>query len=89
MNKFYVLLIFKFSNNIFEKKLPDESCRNCGGTLIDYFKCIQCSKPTKMICVSCHTQTLEQFHSFCVNDKLLVPCILVNKIPNSFLEIMA
>lgn len=49
--------------------MPDESCRNCGGILIEYAKCVQCNKTIQLICASCGTRTIEQFHSFCIARK--------------------
>jgi len=66
MNEFYVLLISKFFLGFIEKKLPDESCRICGGSLIDFAQCAECKKLISMICKSCGTKTAEQFHSECI-----------------------
>lgn len=49
--------------------MPDESCRNCGGILIEYTKCAQCNKTIQLICSSCGARTIEQFHSLCVFGK--------------------
>lgn len=49
--------------------MPDESCRNCGGILIEYAKCAQCNKTIQFICSSCNTRTVEQYHSFCIVGK--------------------
>jgi len=65
MNEFYVFLIFKFSS-VLLKKMPDESCRVCGGMLIDFAQCAGCKKIIAMICKSCRTKTPEQFHSECL-----------------------
>jgi hypothetical protein len=46
--------------------MPDESCRACGGTLIDFSQCAECKKIISLICKSCHRKTMEQFHSRCV-----------------------
>jgi len=48
------------------KALPDESCRNCGGSLTNCSLCAQCKKVIGMICVSCGTRALEQFHDSCL-----------------------
>lgn len=69
--------------------MPDESCRSCGGNLVDYSKCIKCSKTTKMICVSCNNQTLEQFHSFCVDVKVLTSSVMINNYADYFLATVA
>src|SRR3989304_5630497 len=47
-------------------ELPDESCRKCGGNLIDCSLCAQCKGVIGMICVSCGTRTMEQFHDSCL-----------------------
>ena len=46
--------------------MPDESCRGCGGTLIDFSQCAECKQIISLICKSCHRKTMEQFHSQCV-----------------------
>ena len=89
MNKFYVLLISKSQSQYFERNLPDESCRLCGGTLIDYIKCSECNKTTTMICNSCNTQTIEQFHNLCVENKNLSNNLAPNKHADYFLLAMA
>ena len=66
MNEFYVFLIFKILIFLVEKKMPDESCRACGGTLAEFSQCAGCKKTISLICRSCHTKTAEQFHSYCV-----------------------
>ncbi len=48
------------------KALPDESCRNCGGSLTNCSLCAQCKEVIGMICVSCGTRALEQFHDSCL-----------------------
>ncbi|CAD6515050.1 hypothetical protein NMT12_20140 [metagenome] len=69
--------------------MPDESCRKCGGMLIDYCKCTQCNKTIKMICVSCGNRTAEQFHSLCTYKILTKNGMLQTKFNNSFLDAMA
>ena len=75
--------------NNFEKKLPDESCRHCGGKLIEAKKCSHCFKNVVMICKCCHTMTTEQFHSLCMskpNDHTVsVPKIM----PSIYLPLVA
>lgn len=61
-----------------EKKLPDESCRHCGGNLINYAQCAQCKKIICLICKSCKTKTAEQYHNDCIlglhrSDYLIIP----------------
>jgi len=46
--------------------MPDESCRTCGGTLIDCSLCAQCKEVISMICKICANRTLEQFHGSCM-----------------------
>ncbi len=46
--------------------MPDESCRTCGGTLIDCSLCAQCKEVISMICKNCANRTLEQFHGSCM-----------------------
>jgi len=42
--------------------LPDESCRKCGGLLLDYSVCAKCRAPIQFICRICGMKTLEWFH---------------------------
>ena len=46
--------------------MPDESCRHCGGKLIDFSQCAECKGITRKICKSCQGITTEQFHSTCM-----------------------
>ena len=46
--------------------MPDESCRHCGGTLVNYTKCAECNQVNRMICKCCGTKTLEQVHTVCM-----------------------
>ncbi len=46
--------------------MPDESCRTCGGTLIDCTLCAECREVISMICKHCANRTLEQFHGSCM-----------------------
>ena len=46
--------------------MPDESCRKCGGNLINCTLCAQCKGVMGMICVFCGTRTQEQFHDSCL-----------------------
>ncbi|MCZ6584141.1 MAG: hypothetical protein O6746_04470 [Thaumarchaeota archaeon] len=48
--------------------MPDESCRACGGNLINCTLCAQCKKVTSMICKKCGSRTLEQFHGVCMYE---------------------
>ncbi|MDH3618023.1 MAG: hypothetical protein OEM89_04790 [Nitrosopumilus sp.] len=68
-----------------EKKLPDESCRQCGGILIDFAQCAECKKIISMICKSCRTKTAEQFHSDCLlslNDSYYFPTKINQNLPS-------
>ena len=42
--------------------MPDESCRRCGGLLLEYSICAKCRAPTKFICRICAYKTTERFH---------------------------
>ncbi|MFQ5440619.1 MAG: hypothetical protein ACE5DL_04060 [Nitrosopumilaceae archaeon] len=53
-------------DDFFVRKMPDESCRQCGGSLIDFAQCAQCKKVISMMCKSCRNKTMEQFHSECL-----------------------
>ncbi|NIM25515.1 MAG: hypothetical protein GTN97_06755 [Nitrosopumilaceae archaeon] len=46
--------------------MPDESCRGCGGILLDFSQCAECKQIISLICKSCHRKTMEQFHSRCL-----------------------
>jgi hypothetical protein len=46
--------------------MPDESCRRCGGLLLEYTICAKCRDVTKFVCRNCAHKTLERFHDgFC------------------------
>lgn len=47
------------------KKLPDESCRNCGLDLRVLDLCGLCFKPTKHFCPTCHLESQEHYHLKC------------------------
>jgi hypothetical protein len=89
MNEFYVFLIFKIFQRFIEKKLPDESCRHCGGSLIDFAQCAECKKVISMICKSCRNKTEEQFHSDCLLALNVSNCISENTVKNSTSMIFA
>jgi len=62
--------------------LPDESCRNCGGTLVSCSLCAECKAVIGMICASCGSKTIEQFHDSCISlGKMTqtIKCINQNK----------
>ena len=42
--------------------MPDESCRKCGGLLLDYAVCAKCRATIQFICRICGTKTLEKIH---------------------------
>ena len=46
--------------------MPDESCRTCGGTLVNCSLCPGCRKMTQRICNICSFKTEEQIHSNCL-----------------------
>ena len=50
------------------KKLPDESCRKCGGLLIELSICAKCREPNQYVCRICGNQTLQQFHNYCFHE---------------------
>lgn len=47
--------------------MPDESCRTCGGTLVNCSLCPSCRKMTQRICNMCGFKTKEQIHSKCLH----------------------
>ena len=47
--------------------MPDESCRTCGGTLVNCSLCPSCRKMTQRICNICGFKTKEQIHSNCLH----------------------
>lgn len=42
--------------------MPDESCRRCGGLLVNFAICAKCRAPIQFICRICGQITLEQIH---------------------------
>ena len=42
--------------------MPDESCRRCGGLLLDFLVCGKCRAPTQFICRICAHKTVPRFH---------------------------
>lgn len=48
--------------------MPDESCRTCGGTLVNCSLCPSCRKMTQRICNMCGFKTKEQIHSKCLHN---------------------
>ncbi|HUU48846.1 MAG TPA: hypothetical protein VMW55_08700 [Nitrosopumilaceae archaeon] len=48
--------------------MPDESCRKCGGMLLDYSLCGKCRTSIRFICRICGTLSMERFHEpICFN----------------------
>lgn len=45
--------------------MPDELCRSCGSSIVNYSLCSQCRKPIQRICINCGNNTLTQFHNDC------------------------
>ena len=46
--------------------MPDESCRKCGGVLVNCTQCAECKETISMICQNCGLRTMEQFHGYCM-----------------------
>ena len=42
--------------------LPDESCRECGGILLEFSICGICREPTQLICRICAQKTNQKYH---------------------------
>ena len=42
--------------------MPDESCRSCGGLLLNYIICAKCKAPIQFMCRICGKKTIERFH---------------------------
>lgn len=42
--------------------LPDESCRKCGGLLLEFSICGICREPTQLICRICAKKTSQKYH---------------------------
>ena len=53
--------------------LPDESCRRCGGLLLNFLICEKCRAPIQFICRICTQKTLPRIH-----DKM---CFRIDDIP--------
>ena len=61
-------MIFTARSNL----LPDESCRKCGGLLLNYTLCGKCRVPTSFICKICAYKTLPRTHDqFCFKSNSL------------------
>ena len=44
--------------------MPDETCRKCGGSLLDYMLCAKCKDATQFMCQICGTTALERSHDY-------------------------
>lgn len=42
--------------------MPDESCRKCGGLLLEFSICAKCRGPIQDICRICGEKTMERYH---------------------------
>jgi hypothetical protein len=42
--------------------LPDESCRRCGGMLLELMICAKCKATTQFICRICAHTTIPRIH---------------------------
>ena len=52
--------------------MPDESCRKCGGLLLDFAVCAKCRATIQDICRICGAKTLERIHdSICFRKEEL------------------
>ena len=52
--------------------MPDDSCRGCGGLLLEYLICANCREIIQFICRMCGKKTLQRFHEgFCFVPKNL------------------
>jgi len=50
--------------------LPDESCRKCGGLLLEFSICGDCREPIQLICRICSQKTEFKYHDgFCFKAK--------------------
>ena len=50
--------------------MPDESCRTCGGGLVNHGICSECRKTTQKKCRICSRTTILQHHQYCMNTTL-------------------
>jgi len=48
--------------------MPDESCRKCGGILVELKKCQECRQIYCWVCDECSKKTQEQFHFDCMSN---------------------
>ncbi|MHB8547036.1 MAG: hypothetical protein ACYDAJ_09755 [Nitrosotalea sp.] len=62
--------------------MPDESCRTCGGELVNHTLCSCCRKSTQKKCKMCNHVTLLQPHQYCIkNSPSLTKPLLVQVVP--------
>jgi len=48
--------------------MPDESCRKCGGLLLEYTVCAECRSTNQFVCRICGTKTEIRYHdTICFN----------------------
>lgn len=65
--------------------MPDESCRICGGMLLEYLVCADCREVVQFVCRVCSQKTLERFHDgFCFNAKNQSYMTMIPLITKSF-----
>ena len=50
--------------------MPDESCRTCGGELVNHVICSGCRKSTQKKCKLCNHVTLLRPHQHCIKNPL-------------------
>jgi hypothetical protein len=48
--------------------MPDESCRSCGGELVNHRLCSDCRKAIQKKCKFCNNSTFLQSHLYCMNN---------------------
>ena len=48
--------------------MPDESCRICGGLLLNGLRCENCNGIIQYACIKCANKTQKQYHDgYCIN----------------------
>lgn len=50
--------------------MPDESCRRCGGSLIDYARCIECKRILLRMCKKCCKVVHNSDHKNCLRFRV-------------------
>jgi len=58
-------------------KLPDESCRKCGGILAEYSICAKCRISNQLICRICRMLKLQQYHTRSFDEAKPIEGLLV------------